>query len=623
MTGIAGWTGLGPAGGSAPAAEAVLETMMSAGYRHPGAVRKIASDGTVGIGAEGWPERCDACLVGGVFATIYGEPEWRDPELAARARDQGNAAALVQAWRSRGEKLFDVLHGPFAFAVGEASGNRALVAVDRLGIQQMCFADAGAGLIFASDARAVAAHPAVGRILSRQGLFNYLYFYVSPGPDTVFGGVRKLLAGQYALLGGGCVETRFYWHPPFAEPEGADGTALEREVFDCLEASVGRAAEDSWATGAFLSGGLDSTTVSGFLARARPGAKCFTIAFPEERYNELPWAEAGARHFGIDHVTHVLTPEETADAIPCLADAHDEPHGNSSSVPAFVCARVAREYGIDMLLAGDGGDEIFAGNERYVEQGRYDRWQRLPRPLRDYFVLPLLRSIAPPAGNGLPARARAYAERAAMPLPERLQAYNPMETPDLRDVFDPSFLEGLDREKPRWLQRESFARVPGATDLKRMHMLDLQMTLADNDLRKVNRSCELAGMRVRYPMLDEGLVELAARVPSSMLLRDGRLRGFYKDAMSDFLPQEILTKAKHGFGMPFAEWTRAPGRLRDMAIAALDAFAERGVLRREILSEMRDGLSGDRPDAKFGGMVWDVMMLEHWIARNGSGAAIR
>ncbi|MEX2455415.1 MAG: asparagine synthase-related protein [Rhodospirillaceae bacterium] len=628
MTGIAGWTGFPPGAADTPAAEAVLDRMMSAGTRHPGAVRKLASDGFRSVGVEGWPERCDVCLVGGVFAAIYGEPVWSDPALRARARDQGHAAALVAAWRDRGRDLFEALHGPVSIAVGEAATRRALIAIDRLGIQQMCYAPAGdGGLVFASDARAVAAHPSVERVLSRQAIFNYLYFYVSPGPPTVFGGVRKLLAGQYASLDGGRIETGFYWQPPFSEPEDADAGALARDVLAVLDASVERAAGDTAATGAFLSGGLDSTTVAGLLAKHRPGAKCFTIAFPEERYNELPWAEAGARHFGIDHVTHVLTPAETISAIPGLVEAHDEPHGNSSSVPAFVCARVARDSGIDVLLAGDGGDEIFAGNERYVEQARYDGWRRLPRPLRDRVVLPLLRGLAPSAGSGLPARLRAYAERAAMPLPERLQAYNLLETEDLRTVFEPEFLAALDPEEPRRLQRESFGRIGSATDLKRMHMLDLQITLADNDLRKVNRSCEMAGVRVRYPMLDEDLVALAARIPSRLLLRDGRLRGFYKDAMADFLPPGILTKEKHGFGMPFAEWTRAPGDLRDMAVAAIGDFAERGILRARLLGEIRAELTAEGNDGGnsggFGGMVWDIMMLEHWLARNGAGATLR
>lgn len=621
MTGIAGWAGLPPGGDPA---ERTVDRMLNAGHRHAGAVRKQASSGATALGVQGWPAATATGHADGVLAAICGTVRWTDPALQALAASEGPAAALLRAWADRRETLMDAVSGPASVAVVDTARCEALVTVDRAGIHQMCYAPAaGGGAVFAADARAVCAHPAVEAALSRQAIYDYLYFYVSPAPRTVFDGVRKLYAGQYALLRDGKLTAAFYWQPPWSEPEDADPEALAEEALSQLDASVGRAVGEAGdgPIGAFLSGGLDSTTVSGLLARHRPGAKCFTIAFPEERYNELPWAEAGARHFGVEHVVHVLTPEETADAVAGLVAAHDEPHGNSSSVPAYLCARVARSHGIGTLLAGDGGDEIFAGNERYVEQRRYDAWYRLPAPLRA-LALPALRLLAPSDGAGIAARARAYAERAAMPLPDRLQAYNLLETADPAEVFEPDFLAGIDRDEPHRVMRESYDRVTGATELKRMHQLDLQITLADNDLRKVNRACDVAGVRVAYPMLDETVIALAARVPSALLLRDGRLRGFYKDAMASFLPERILTKPKHGFGMPFAEWTRTPGTLRDMALTALDAFARRGILRRSLLAEIRDGQISGAP-SRFGGIVWDVMMLEAWLARHESLASLR
>ena len=630
MTGIAGWAG--SAGGAAPA-ERIVDVMLNAGHRHTGAVRRqaIGADAKTGgaVGVQGWPAVVDAAGDDGVIAAVHGHVRWRDPALRALAADSGSAAALILAWRTHGVRLFDVLGGPASLALVDSGKREALVAVDRAGIHQMCYAPTrDGGMAFAADSRAVCAHPLIEASISRQAIFNYLYFYVSPAPRTIFEGVRKLFAGQYAHLRNGEIAEAFYWQPPYEEPAGVDPAALAGEVIATLDAGVGRAVTDAGdaPVGAFLSGGLDSTTVSGLLARHRPGAKCFTIAFPEEKYNELPWAEAGARHFGVEHVTHVLTPADAADAIAGLVAAHDEPHGNSSSVPAFVCARVARDHGISHLLAGDGGDEIFAGNERYVEQRRYDAWHRLPAPLRRALVLPALRLAAPGGGDGtgagFAARARAYAERAATPLPDRLQIYNLLETADLAALFDGDFLDGLDREEPRRLQRQSYARVPQASELKRMHQLDLQITLADNDLRKVNRACELAGVQVAYPMLDDDVVSMAARIPSALLLRDGRLRGFFKDAMASFLPETVLTKAKHGFGMPFSEWTRQPGALRDMAIAALDGFGRRGILRRDLVTEIRRALA-DGADSRFGGMVWDIMMLETWLARHETVASIR
>ena len=621
MTGLAGWVGGDAGQSSAETATAMLD----AGHRHEGSGRMAESLPMAGIGLQGWPSDLSVHRSGEILAAVYGRPRWGDEVSARIAAAQGHAAALIEAWREKGSALFDVFSGPASLAIVDSERSEALIAIDRTGIQQMSFAlSPGGAFVFASDARAVCRHPAVDARISRQALFNFLYFYVSPGPPTIFEGVEKLQPGQFCHFRNGTLTRSFYWQPAYTEPEDGRADDYAEQVRNGLDASVGAAvdAAPGLDTGSFLSGGLDSTTVSGYLAGHRPGAKSFTIAFPEEQYNELPWAEAGAKRFGLDHVTHVLTPAETVAAIPGIVEAHDEPYGNSSSVPAYICARVARENGVGLLLAGDGGDEIFAGNERYVEQRKYDTWQRIPFPLRGLLIRPLLNAVAPSTGNSVLARARAYADRASMPLPDRLQAYNLVATTALTRLFHRDFLEALDPEMPLQLIREIYNRPADATELKRMHFLDLHITLADNDLRKVNRACELAGIRVAYPMLDEDLVSLAAGIPSETLLPDGRLRGFYKDAMSGFLPPEILNKQKHGFGMPFAEWTRAPGDLRDMAEEALRAFAKRDILAEGLLDEIRDDLAGVR-DSSFGGLVWDIMMLEFWLSRNSGIATLR
>lgn len=621
MTGLAGWIG-GDTGRFPPD---TIDAMLDAGHRHEGSGRESESVPAAAIGVQGWPSDLSTHRDGEILAAVYGRPQWKNDTDEKRADAQGHAAALIEAWRDKGPALLDAISGPASIAIVDSAKTEAFFAIDRIGVQQMSFALSPDGvLVFAADARSVCRHPAIDARISRQALFNYLYFYVSPGPPTIFDGVEKLQPGQCGHFRNGALTRSFYWQPAYTEPDDADAAEYAEQVRVGLNASVGAAVDAARGVeaGSFLSGGLDSTTVSGYLAGHRPGAKSFTIAFPEEKYNELPWAEAGAKHFGLDHVTHVLTPAETVAAIPGIIEAHDEPYGNSSSVPAYVCARVARENGVGLLLAGDGGDEIFAGNERYVEQRRYDAWHRIPSPLRGLVIGPLLRAIAPSAGNSVLARARAYADRASTPLPDRLQAYNLVATTVLGNLFHADFLATLDADAPLDLIREIYNRPTDTSELKRMHFLDLHITLADNDLRKVNRACELAGIQVAYPMLDESLVMLAAGIPSETLLPEGRLRGFYKDAMSDFLPAEILNKQKHGFGMPFAEWTRAPGDLRDMAEEALTAFSRRDILADGLLGEIRDDLAGVR-ESRFGGLVWDIMMLEFWLSRHSDIATLR
>lgn len=628
MTGLAGWTGEGTAGdGCRLPPQDLVAQMLDAGHRHVGSARQADVLPASGIGAQGWRSDISVYRTGDVLAAVYGRARWRDKKYERRAQAAGAGAALVDAWRDMGTSLFAAISGPASFAIIDSARREALLAVDRIGVQQMSFATSpGGDFVFASDARAVCSHPALNSSISRQALFNYLYFYISPGPSTIFENVEKLQPGQYVHFRNGTLSRSFYWQPEYTESDTADRAdpSFAERVRTSLKDGVGAAvaAVPDTEAGAFLSGGLDSTSVAGYLAGHRPGAKGFTIAFPEEKYNELPWAETGARQFGLDHITHVLTPAETVAALPGIVEAHDEPYGNSSSVPAYICARVAQENGVGLLLAGDGGDEIFAGNERYVEQQRYNAWYRIPGPLRNGLLRPLLNAIGPATGNSLMARARAYADRASTPLPDRLQAYNVVATTMLSRLFHPDFLRAIDPEEPLRLVREIYNRPEGVTDLKRMEFLDLHITLADNDLRKVNRACELAGIRVAYPMLDEDLVSLAAGIPSETLLPDGRLRGFYKDAMTGFLPAEILSKQKHGFGMPFTEWVRAAGDLRGLAEQGLRDFARRDILADGIIDEILGDLSGVR-ESRFIGLAWDVMMLEFWLSRHSDIATLR
>lgn len=619
MTGIVGW--VGRPDGDLPA-DQIVSLMLDAGHRHEQSDRDSHATAEACVGVQGWPEEIYTIREDELFVAVYGRPVWRDEKLAGRTGDTGAAAAVAHAWREHGTDLFALLHGPVSIAVVDGASGEAVISIDRIGVRQMAFAVvAGGGLVFASDARAVCAHPSVIQAISPQGIYNYLYCYVSPGPPTIFDGVDKLQPGQFLHLKNGTATRRLYWQPAYGEADIDNVADVAEEVRACLENGVASAVASAGEAkiGAFLSGGLDSTSVSGMLCGQRPGAPCFTIAFPEERYNELPWAEEGAAHFGADHVVHYLTPEETLAALPGIVDAHDEPYGNSSSVPAFVCASVAKEHGVDLLLAGDGGDEIFAGNERYVEQRRYDAWYRIPGPVRKLLLRPLLRAASNGEGTGALARARAYSDRASMPLPDRLQAYNLVETTPARTLFDLDFITAVDSDDPLRLLGEVYHRPEDATELKRMQFLDLHITLADNDLRKVNRACELAGVRVAYPMLDEILFDRAAGIASDVLLSGGRLRGFYKDMMADYLPGSILTKPKHGFGMPFAEWTRAPGPLRDLAEASINDFDTRRILRPGLASELLDDLTGVR-DSKFGGLVWDIMMLEMWLAKHARPA---
>jgi asparagine synthase (glutamine-hydrolysing) len=281
-------------------------------------------------------------------------------------------------------------------------------------------------------------------------------------------------------------------------------------------------------------------------------------------------------------------------------------------VPAYLCAKLAHDCGVATMIAGDGGDEIFAGNKRYAEQQRFAGYARLPRLLRCGLIEPLARAL-PLDGPWLLRKARRYVDQASLPLPDRLEIDNPLNGPALAGMFADAALAAIDPLAAMHERRAVFAKAGTAADLKRMLRLDLQITLADNDIRKVRRTCELAGVGVRFPFLDDPVVELAARVPSGLLINRGELRSFYKTAFRGFLADATIAKKKHGFGMPFAEWLGKDPGLRALALDCLARFGRRGYLRTDFLDRLGKALGGDGKGSEVGGLAWDITMLELWL----------
>ena len=373
--------------------------------------------------------------------------------------------------------------------------------------------------------------------------------------------------------------------------------------------------------GAFLSGGLDSSTVAGLMAERRaPGhGRSFSIGFDAPGYDEMEYARIAARHFGLEAHEHYLTPDEVLAVTPELLRATDEPFGNSSVAAAYQCALLARAAGVSCLLAGDGGDELFAGNSRYAKQLVFERYQRVAPALRRGVVEPLLG----PLGRSLPTtvlgKAWRYVEQARVPLPDRLQSYNYLHRHAPSEVFEPAFLESVDCAQPLRLWREEYAAPAQGDAVNRMLFLDWAYTLHDNDLVKVNTACRAAGVRVAYPMLDHALVELACGIPGAVKMRGGELRGFYKHATRGLLPPQIIAKSKHGFGLPFGVWTRTHPGLRRLSEAALDSLAGRRIFRSEFLRETLR-LHREGHAAYYGELVWVLMALELWLDGRHSGS---
>ncbi len=603
MTGLCGW--LQTPVGAAPAA-AVLSDM-SAGLTAGGALPCVQENGAACCSTGSLVRLPD-----GLTAALAGQPYWSAPELRALADAHGHAQALAEAYRRYATGLLAHLHGAFVLAVLDPAAGRVFAAIDRIGQLPLYYSLPGEGIVFGSTAASVGAHPASSQRLSCQGLFNYVYFHMSPSPGCIYEQQHKLAGGHYLDYRNGALQVLRYWQPAFDETASASVDELG-EILRTLILAAVRRSVSTRPVGAFLSGGLDSSTVAGMLATLHPGqVKTYSIGFAVPGYDEMDYARVAATHFGTEQHEYYLTPADAVAAIPHIAQSYDEPFGNSSALPVYYCAKLAREDGLTRLAAGDGGDELFAGNERYADQQVFEHYRRLPRLLREAVLEGGLRRLSGLRRLPLFRKADSYIQQANTPLPDRLESYNFLHRHAAGEIFTAAFLEQVDTAYPLTLLRELYQTPGQASALNRMLYLDWQRTLHDNDLVKVNRMCQLAGIEVVYPLLDDALVEFSCRVPSAWKLNGRRLRWFYKQAMKDFLPVRTLRKSKHGFGLPFGIWTQTHRPLQELAYDSLQRLKQRSCFRADFIDRAID-LHRREHAAYYGELIWILMMLSLWL----------
>lgn len=608
MSGLCGWLG---ASRSDKPAEAILSAMAAALGPAAGSREARAA---AGLWVDGDSSRLffdERHLV-----AVFGDPWWPAPDLAERARERGHAETALEAFRRSGLDFLAQIRGPFSLALLDLEAGEAMVAADRFGVHRIYYAATGERLVFGSTADAVRAHPDVSATLDPQGIYNYFSYFMVPAPGAIYKEQQKLLPGQVLHYREGTARQSFYWTLDYSpEPLRASEQQLAETLHELLTRSVARAVDDAEGhrIGAFLSGGLDSSTVVGLLRKVTgAGPRTFTVGFDAEPYDEAHYARIAAERFGASSHEHYLTLEESVDAVPRIAAFYDEPFGNSSAVPAYYCARSAAERDIDILFAGDGGDELFAGNARYATETARERYFRLLQVVPTALIGPGTALL----GRGRAARrARNFLALMTTPLPDRMLAYEHVAPDEARAMFTSAFLSKVDLDGPMALARETYFRTSSPAPLHRMMHLDLRLATADNDLRKVSTMCRMAGVRVRFPFLDEDLATFAAKIPAEILLAGGELRAFYKSAMRGFLPQEIIEKKKHGFGMPYDLWLESETRLREIAAEAARSFRERDICRSSyvdaLLTRSAEG------DGKAASRLWDLMILELWLQAHG------
>jgi len=554
----------------------------------------------------------DYCQDSGIYVAICGEIKLADNSIVHTVRKSNSAQVLIDVFKKTGSNFLDLLGGEFSLVLIDSKNNTLYVAIDKIGIKSLTFSELKTGgIVFGTSLDVTIAHPLVDAEINHQAIYNYTYFHVVPSPQTIYSNIYKLEPSQCLIGVNNKFSIKNYWTPNFYEKNKFNKQSLRKELLDTLRHIAGKYSITE-KSGSFLSGGLDSSTVSGILSECYDQPlNSFSIGFSEDGYDEISYARTAAKHFGLNLHEYYITPADIIDSLPLVAKNYDEPFGNSSAIPTYVCAKFASSSGINTMYAGDGGDEIFAGNDRYATQKIFAYYDLLPKNLRKNIIEPVFsKKLA--NRTFITRKISRYIEQASLPMPERMQSYNFLNMMTPGSVFHCDFIESVDIQSPIDLLNRTYKNTSADTMLNKMLYLDWKFTLADNDLRKVNRMCELAGINVKYPMLDDDLIMFSTRIPPNLKLKGLNLRYFFKDALSDFLPERIINKSKHGFGLPFGEWLKTSPQLQDLVYDSLTNLANRNIYSKAFINDLiikhREGHA-----SYYGTMVWVLSMLEQWF----------
>jgi len=558
------------------------------------------------------PVFCHCIKQGTQFIGLCGRPHWTTPHYHELARELGLPESILAAYKEKGPAMLTGLSGAFSLSIIDEEKMEVLLAIDRTGIYPLSYSLTENSCLFGSTSDAINVHPQVLAQIDPQSIFNYLYFHIIPGTTNIYLNHHRLKPGEYVHICNGRATSNTYWRIAFNVAHKPSFTELSQDFHQLLRSCIKEAAIKK-KTGAFLSGGTDSSTVAGVLNEiSESRIPTYSIGFDVDGYDETEYARLASQHFSTEHHEYRVTPDDVVKAIPLIAAAYDQPYGNASAIPTYYCAKLAADDGTECLMGGDGGDELFGGNTRYAKQYTLAHYERLPLTLRTKLIEPLLFNIPGVEKVSLMRKVCSYINQARIPIPMRMEGYNLLNKIGAGNIFTRDFFQYINEHEPENLLQDLYQQGQSSTLINSMLALDMRITLADNDLPKVREMCAQAGIEAVFPLLDDRMITFAAQLPEDFKLRGGQLRYFFKKSLADFLPKEIINKKKHGFGLPFGIWINSHRELKTLSLDSLSDLQKRNIIKQEFIST----LTGDylaQHAAYYGSMIWVLVMLEQWF----------
>jgi asparagine synthase (glutamine-hydrolysing) len=515
---------------------------------------------------------------------------------------------IVHLYEQYGADCFRRLRGMFAIALWDSRKRSLLLARDRLGKKPLFYSADPRRIIFGSELKTMLAGNQLSREMDPIGLADYFSYGYIPAPRTIYRNARKLLPGHYLVASASGVREVRYWDVSFANVENRS----EEEWCELLRHELCEATRIRLVSevplGAFLSGGVDSSSVVAMMSRLtnKPVVTC-SIGFEDARYNEAGFASQVAKRFNTNHFEHTVKPS-AVEVMNKLAWNFDEPFADSSAIPTYYVSQVARQH-VTVALGGDGGDESFAGYRRYY-------FDRVENKLRGYVPSSVRRNVFGPLGRWYPALAwapRVFRAKATLqslsrsPLDGYFNSISIFRPDEKSRLFTSQFSKQLGGYDSVEVLRRHYERADTDDLLSRIQYVDLKTYLPDDILAKVDRASMAVSLEVRAPLLDHQFVEQIARIPSSLKLRGHTGKYIFKRTMENLLPMEIIERSKQGFAIPLAQWFR--GELKESARRALFDLDD-GILDPKELRKVWEQHQSGRHDRS--AHLWAVLMYRQW-----------
>ncbi|HEX8455726.1 MAG TPA: asparagine synthase (glutamine-hydrolyzing) [Pyrinomonadaceae bacterium] len=548
---------------------------------------------------------------------IYNHKEVRAQleKLGHRFETNCDTEVVIHAYDEYGADCPKHLRGMFAFAIWDERREELLLARDRVGKKPLLYAEVGGALVFGSEFMALLEHPAVGREVNREAIHHYLTFMCVPAPLTAYRDIRKLEPGHtLRYTREGEIITARYWQPDFTRKVRMTEEEAGERAVEILREAVRVRLMSEVPLGAFLSGGVDSSAVVALMSEvSSEPVKTFSIGFEEQDFSELHHARRVAEHVGADHHEFIVRPD-AMEVLPTLVEHYGEPYADSSAIPTYYVARETRRH-VTVALNGDGGDECFAGYERYAAMKLAGKYRSVPGLLREGLIRNAVSLM--PTSETRRSRARdlkRFLDAASLPTVERYMRWvSVLDTGAKDDLYTDEFKREMSAHNPAAFVAPWFAHANGSGLVDASLLADTMTYLPNDLLVKVDIASMAVSLEARSPFLDHHVIEFAASLPENLKLRGLTTKYLLKRVLAKLLPAENLQRRKMGFGVPIGHWLRGEMQkfLRDTLLS--EKALGRGFFRPEAVRRMVElHTRGERDHAH---QLWTLLMLELWFQR--------